>query len=366
MDYTATTLASMREYALTHRAAVEAVSTWIAVTTPLVDIPHTRWLSEPGHCWRRLPFDLIPDDGDVSLTPTWNDLLGRIEDRDASEAFKAWIGSLFAPGSYRQQYVWMYSAGGNGKGAITRFLHKVFGAGAHFLSNIPREPNQFWTSQLIGRRLVVVPDCDNAKFPSSGLFKTISGDDPITIEPKGKPAYTDTLDCKFMFTSNARPELTSMGADMRRAIYVELGGGATWEADFEDRLWSEGGAFLWGCVEAYKGLCADHRPIPVGENEALTTLVSSLEEPQAVAFERWFEKLDGAFVAREDMARIAEIEWPGKQGMYSKFKAWMERTHDVRVQRPRLPCGGRPYRYVGIRRKRAIGGTFASFVDRDD
>ena len=362
MRYMATTLAGRPEFAMTHRQGVEAVATWMAVTDPLKDVPYTRWLSERGHCWRRIPFDLVPNP-EGSLTPTWDGLLSRVSDQAALKSLVVWIGSLFFKESYRQQYVWIYGSGGNGKGAITRFLHKVFGGAAHFLSNIPREPNQFWTAQLLDRRLVVVPDCENAKFPSSGLFKTLSGDDPITIERKREAPFTAVLDGKFLFTSNRMPEVSSEAADIRRAIFVELGGGGTWDADFEKKLWAEGGAFLWDCITAYQAVCPDHCPIPVGDNENLLGWVSSIEETEEVIFDKWFEISPDDFVVPGDMKGILDIEWPHRRKPQMAFLEWLRRKHGVYKIRARVEFDGRQNRYQGIKMKIPLSSAKRSFYD---
>ncbi len=366
MRYTSLTLAAMPAYAMTHRQGVEAVATWISVTDPLRDVPYTRWLTEEGHCWRRIPFDLVPNDGPQSLCPTWDDLMGKVADKESLKAFLAWVGSLFFKESYRQQYVWIYSQGGLGKGAITRFLHNVFGMGAHFISTIPKNQDRFWTSQLVDKRLIVVPDCDNAKFPSSGLFKTLSGNDPITVEPKHRPAYTTVLDGKFLFTSNHLPELSSESADLRRAIFVELVGAAAWDPGFEDRLWQEGGAFLWDCIVAYAAMCPAHGPIPIGDNESLKAWVSTIEEAEEVIWEKWFELDPEKYVTAADMKKILEIEWPMRRKPQLTFLTWMLRVHGIRKGLKMIIGPSRSKVYPGIRLKLAPSQATRSFYDNDD
>ncbi len=354
MRFTAETLAAMPAYAMTNRQAKEAVATWVSLAKPLHDVRYTRWLSEEGHCWRRIPFDLVPNDGPVSLTPTWDALLERVSDKEALKAFIVWIGSLFYEGSYTQQYVWIHGQGGNGKGAITRFLHRIFGQGSHFISHIPREPNQFWTSQMLNRRIVIVPDCDNAKFPSSGLFKTLSGGDPITVERKQKDAYTAVLEAKFLYTSNSFPELSSGEADLRRAIFVNLGSKATWEQGFEERLWQEGGAFLWDCMTAYTIVCPAHGPIPIGGNELLEGWISSVEEVEEVVFDKWFEIDPLSHVVPGDMIRVLNVEWPHRRKPQTAFLEWMRRKYGVSKIRARLADGTRQNRYQGLKMKLGV------------
>lgn len=339
-------LDGMDGFCLTYRMALEATVSWRSRTEPLGKVPYTRWLTEEGYCWRRVPFDLTPDPGE-HMVPTWQKLLTKIESAAARESMMAWIGSLFFADSYRQQYVWIYGPGGNGKGCIGRFLHGIFGPCSHFLSNVPREPNQFWTAQFLNRRLVVIPDCENHAFPASGLFKTLAGGDPITIEQKHGQPYTAILDAKFLYTSNQLPSLSSENADMRRAILVRMEGNGTWESDFEAKLWAEGGAFLWHCITTYARLCPDHGPIQT-DSEDLLNWVSTLEEVEEVVFEKWFRVDPAGFVVPGDMAKVLETEWPRRRKPQVEFIKWLERTHGVRKVRIRLETDLRQNRYQGI------------------
>lgn len=332
------------EYCLSHAQSAEAMKVWRGLAKPIPRPETMRWLSERGACWRRIPFDLIQGE-----SPTWDRLLGKIADEDARTAVKAWIGSLFVPGSYRQQYVWIYGGGGNGKGCIARFLQRIFGAAAHFLSHIPKEPNQFFTSQLLNRRLVIIPDCENYSFPASGLFKTLSGGDPINIEKKGRDPYTELLDIMFFFTSNQLPNVSSERSDMRRAIFARMEDGGEWAPDFEEKLWAEGGAFLDHCIGLYAQMAPGRGPIKA-MNTDLKEWVSTLEEPYEEVFREWFTLDDGGFIKPADMQKSI-------RGLFEKrwqqlaFLSWLERSHGVRKKSAWGERG--PHCYPGIAFKRA-------------
>jgi hypothetical protein len=351
-DYARHHIRGLPEFLLTDDKAKSVREFWRNVTKPVGPITYTKCQSEPGLTWRRLPFDLEPDHL-ARLTPTWRSLFARIASPEARAALSAWVWSLFVPESYRQQYVWVYGGGGNGKGALARFLHRVFEASAHFVSHVPDEPNQFWTHQLVNKRLVIMPDCENYHFPSSGLFKTLSGGDPICIEPKNRPAYTAVLDCKFLFTSNQLPALSSGQSDMRRPIFVRLDGKGEWAPDFEERLWDEAGAFLWGCQQAYERLCPWHGPIPVNHEESeLKDWVHTLEEPFELVFDEWFVAGEGMYVVPGDMQKILKLSF-GKRGQQLEFLKWLDRTHGVRKKTVDLGGSLNHKRYVGVDTKKA-------------
>lgn len=336
------------EALLTARQAKEVLEFWRAVTAPIKEIPYVRFKSEPGPTFNRLPFDR-GDAFDETLTPTWNEIFGRIASPDAASSLYAWIGSLFHQSSYRQQYVWIYGGGGNGKGAIARFLHRVFGkAGAHFINHVPSEPNQFWTGQLVNKRLIVLPDCENYHFPTKGLFKSLSGDDPITVEPKQKAPYTALLECKFLFTSNQLPALSSERADLRRPIFVRLESGGEWSASFEDRLWDEAAAFLTNCLLVYDEACPTHGPIAVDHDASeLNNWVSTLEEPFEEFFEEWFTLDKCGRVTPADMQKVLKSVYT-RRGQQLEFMKWLDRTYQIRKKTVRLPDGGFAKSYAGI------------------
>lgn len=354
MSYCHNNLAGQPEYAFTHRRAVECMKTWKSFTPPMTQPPAVRFLSDQGYCWQRLPFDLVYD-----YTTHWDILLDGIKDQVQQRAIKAWIGSLFFDESYRQQYVWIWGSGGNGKGCIARFLKKVMGKSAHFISNIPKEPNQFWTRQFINKRLIVVPDCANYHFPASGLFKTLTGDDPIQMENKGGAHFSADIHCKFLFTGQEMPNLSSEHSDRRRAIFARLEAKPEWKAGFEDRLWEEGGAFLNSCIEIYKKECPDHGPIACG-NEDLDDWISTLEEPTEEFFNERFVLDPGGALTPTEMQDVLS-RFSHRRGPQLEFLKWLDRTHGVRKKNERLDGGGfrKFYRGISLIKKLPVLSSYA-------
>ena len=268
------------EWYLQMRHASEVVDQWIAIATPiqLAQIRHVRWATETGYAWRKLPWDASEGE-----TPTWDSLLARLSNMDA---FCAFVGSLMFDEARQHQYLWCYGVGGDGKGAINRWLANVFGR-AYRSKHPPAPQDRFWTYGLIGSRVVVLPDCNSRGFTSSGVFKALSGGDPVDVEAKGQMSFTVTLGCKFIFFSNSKPQISSEKADIRRIIYCEFTGQPEIAHDFEDRLWDEGGRFLTKCVNAYVSMCGGHGIIPSDQYE-VAQFVSENEEQFEDIFDRYF------------------------------------------------------------------------------
>lgn len=269
------------------RLANEITKVWKARQRPIPDeeIAPVRELSEKGKCWRRLPWDLA-----YGETPTFDEMMQRTTN---STALMAFIGSLLCAESDRQQYVWIWGEGRNGKGSLAQFLMRVLGQ-SYRAEVVPKQSNSnFWTAGLLGSRLVVFADCTDYRFPATGLFKSLTGGDAVRIERKGKDPQTMELCCKFLFLSNARPAITNTIADKRRAIYCEMG-----ELPPDTKLLStiaygalldsEGAAWLYKCRAIYVELAGDHCPIPVDET-ALEEVIAASEEPLDEIFDRLFE-----------------------------------------------------------------------------
>lgn len=298
------------------------------------EFPHTihpvLQLSEPGYTWHRLPFDFVPGD-----CPTWMELINRMTN---ASALVAWIGSLFDPQADRQQYVWLQGDGGDGKGSMVRALEKAIGPS--FGSEVvPKLENQFWTSGLLGKRLVVFPDTNKYGFPATGLFKSLTGGDMIRIERKRADSFTAHINCKFMFLSQFKPLLSNNTADLRRIIYCEVGRPSVdFGPRYEELLWEEIPEFLSLCLNQYRKVTQPRRPIPVDSSQAQDLLSISNTEYETV-WERHFETVRDqdqptnrrAFVSPTRIFEILKLHKLDKDFKNGRFYDWMQKIHGCEV-----------------------------------
>lgn len=211
------------------------------------DFPLAVWASDPRPAHHRLPFDPIPVDQLQNAAPLFAELMARTTN---ASGFMSWIGSLLDDRSQRQQYVWMHGAGGQGKGALMRALSSVFGNSVSS-EQPPNAADKFWTWGLLGKRFVIFPDCNNSSFVTSGLFKTLTGEDRVRIERKGGAIFSAELPCKYLFVSNNKPHLSSQASDMRRVIFCGVGPITGHVDRYEERLKAEVPAIMSACWWAY-------------------------------------------------------------------------------------------------------------------
>lgn len=328
------------DYQLDFKNAVEATRVWRCMATP-VEVKNISWPGEAGLAFRRMPWPL-----QSGAHPCFDELMSRISN---SHALKCFIGSLLNENSDMQQYVWLHGKGENGKGSLSRFLHKVLGD-AYSSQTPPQKNDKFWTSMLLGKRLVVFPDCNDQEFVTSGLFKSLTGGDPVRCEQKMQPAFTRIMTAKYMPISNNRPNLTSEKADQRRIIYCEIGAiECDADPEYETRLWAEGGPFLTSCMIAYAEACPKNGKIPVDKNDsALTDWVSTVEEKYETIFEQNFELDSNSYilpVAMQD--RLNEVLAKDAR-LHGDFRMWLERSHGIK-KATEHKMTGTPKVYRGVR-----------------
>jgi phage/plasmid-associated DNA primase len=372
LKYAAAALKESEDYQLTAKDADLAVDYW-SYETPAVKTPKMfLWPFEEGLCFARMPWR-----AEAGPTHTWEGMLARMTN---AEAFIDWIGSLFVEDSSLQDYCWVYGGGNDGKGAINRFLHRVFGP-AYRSKQPPRKDREGnWVSGLIGSRICVFPDCNNTSFVASGLFKSITGGDPVDAEPKFKDPFTVVLNAKYLFFSNERPSLSSERSDLRRIVYCEFSQPGEFDPDFEDKLWAEGGAFIHACITSYLSKYQSRKSIAASTNsDELAAWVLSLEDDFQAFFDEQFllnhenyrtweqirnlpsNTIDELTVKPSHMERILSARFPRKYDK-AQFRNWMERRFGIKHLKVRLDKDVKRF-YLGCRLKPMPSGSHLKLAE---
>lgn len=339
-------------FPFTVKKAKECALYWFNHTHRLeTEILPVAQASEIGYCYHRLTFDLK-----FGESPTWEEMFTRMSNYAAVAAF---IGSMLVHNSDRQQYCWIYGAGGNGKSAISRFLHRLFN-GAYRAEIVPDRQDKFWLRGLLGARCVVFPDTNNYNFPTTGLFKQVTGDDVVRMERKHADPFSAKLTCKLLFLSNQRPNITSEFSDVRRAIYCEMQpikGPVIPTHEYDEMLWKEAPSFLASCIDIYNSMCPSHGPIPV-KGEIVDELTADNEEEwiakarKMFAFESTDAKnsaktvADRAYISPESLQEILSNHGFSRAEKRS-FIAFLARRFGVKKTGVKVE-GQTEYRYLGL------------------
>ena len=326
------------------------VTAWLRGARQIEEPLSVAFNDDPRRTYLRLPWD-FDSNGE---TPIFDELFSRMTNAEAAKMF---IGSLFDDASFRQQYLYLFGGGQDGKGALVNFLLKVFQVTGSMLT-CPVDKrgsvvDKHWTASLQNLRLGVFDDLDVFTFLSSGFFKSLTGMGLVAVNPKNKKAYQTDLKMKFIITANRLPILTSTVADRRRAIICELDPPSELKAveTYESRMWKEGGFFLSKCIEAYKKAYPTHAPIVCDLSTVEELGRNHDDEFNAMLSEHFILGKDESIprltlynvLSDEDLGRKA---WTNNK--IGDFKAWLKVKHKVREQRISLEEGGRGKVYTGI------------------
>lgn len=309
-----------------------------------------RFIDEPGLCFHRIPFR----PGDEEKCPLFLEMMHNTTN---AEALKSFIGSLFMAASDRSQYVWIWGEGMNGKGALLRMLQRILN-GCFASETTPTPGNRFWTAGLLAKRLVAFPDCDNPEFPSSGFFKMLTGGDYVRIERKGQEPFSSQLDAKFIFMSNRQPILEANKADMRRAIFCEMGPIKEYIDRFEDKLWDEAPHIVAHCIIKYAETV--HNGIIMVDNKSFDEVTTVTADTMQSIFEQHFSycydpkaaaKYQPYVTGPEMQTILANGASLKKKAERSAFLAFLGTKYNVRNQTFRV-AGEKVIRgYLGVKAK---------------
>lgn len=250
--------------------------------------------SDGGLCFKRLPFDYRPY-STYKEPRHFLEFCGRSSDPDSLQAF---IGSLFVPDSYRQQYLYLFGHGSDGKGTLFNLLERMLGD-TYTAEDVPDRVAAFWSSGLIGKRLCVFPDLEDPSFPTTPRFRKLTGDDFIRVEEKFKKSYSTKIFTKFIFASNDELQMTSKKADQRRAIYIAMKSfEGRHDPDYLSRLWEEAPAIYALCLEKYKKMCPGHSPI-----------MQVIKEPIEFEAETILDDFFGRYFNNAPKGHVTGAEW---------------------------------------------------------
>jgi hypothetical protein len=245
----------------------------------------------------------------------------------------AFVWSCFEPRCRSRQFCYLYGPHGEeGKSTVLTVLYRLFGVAAVSLNNslTNGEMSARWLpAMLLGKRVVVWPDCKNPRFAMSEILRNIVSGDPVPIERKGEDPFTAILRVRLFIASNTAPEITDEGANSSRLLRVDVDKRLSDEAGWEDKLEQEMPYFLYACRAAYQELCPDHGAIRLG------TKAKKLITESATADSQWDEILQHVRIGETESCEAGTFQALCRQYRLSNteigyFKAYLLKKYGVK------------------------------------
>lgn len=131
---------------------------------------------------------------------------------DLVDMFRAYIYSLFVAENTSRQMLVLYGPGQTGKSTIMNALSLFFDRNNKSSDLVvPASPSsfgtEFFTSTLLGKRVMRLDDSDNPQIHTYTLVKKITGGDAIPINIKFGPMFRKTLNLKIIASLNCKLNL---------------------------------------------------------------------------------------------------------------------------------------------------------------
>lgn len=249
-----------------HDLAVKIAKTYLLRATPIDPPEMVRDVDEPGYCLHRHPYkllDAINADAVEGACPLFWDWTQRIVVN--REAVICWIGSLFVPDSYNQQYCILKGRGMDGKGALLNCLADFFGPlyASTFGEKVKGER---WTTSTHNKRLVAFPDAQKLEFLNSEVFKAITGGNPVPFRFLYQEEFSAPTAAKFLICTNEDVDVTGMFSDRRRRVYAEMVSAGSATPDYMEQLKEEAQIFFSWCQSEYLAKCNKGLPILIDDS----------------------------------------------------------------------------------------------------
>jgi len=186
-----------------------------------------RFLSEVISETRLCQIEIDEDDGlEEKIVRDEYRLMPNVEEINMLMEF---FGLLLVPVTKYQKILGLVGPKRSGKGTITRIMYKLLGRDNCTMPTLGSLASQGGMQSLIGRSAALITDASSGgkmDMPACvERLKQISGEDPVTIDPKHKsPIDLPKLPTRFCLTANSIQQLTDATAALAsRFLFAQTG-----------------------------------------------------------------------------------------------------------------------------------------------
>lgn len=261
------------------------------------------------YAWQRLSFDPTP----TACPDTFKQVLERTSAEEA-RSLVLYVGSLFDYTFPRTQYLYVWGDGNDGKSTLIAALASMFARQGVTTMRSGDFADRHSTTALERTRLLIFADQNNNSFMSTGAFKEMTGDDTLTINPKGQPRRNIRLHCKTVIASNFPPNLSGGRADERRILPVKLRSYTVGEDyGFVARFIGDACAIAQYCLAEFLAWKAEHpgKALPAAEVAMEQVRADSVESVAEGVVKDHFEFGPTLEITAAELARKVK-EWSGR------------------------------------------------------
>jgi len=151
-----------------------------------------------------LGYDFDPD----AKCPVWDQFLDSLWDgQEEKDLLHEWAGYCMTPDTDLQSFLWLVGVSRGGKGTIGKVLQSLIGR-QYSASATPREllHSGHALASLVDKRLLILPDTPRLSGADqknmTALVKSITGESPHLVNPKGVQQYEARFTLKMMLETN--------------------------------------------------------------------------------------------------------------------------------------------------------------------
>ena len=207
--------------------------------------------------YHRIPWEVDVETLRSKLGRSREELAKDIEQElgELTEVFKQWVGDRWVllyeivgytllAGEYPlNKAVMLVGSGKNGKSTYLGLLTRLLGSWnvvSVKLQELASDRVRFSAANLFGKLANVFADLPSEALRSTGLFKVLTGEDPVTADRKYRDPITFTNYAKMVYSTNELPKVYDMStAFWRRWLVVEFPNEFLPNEGFKRRLYNE-------------------------------------------------------------------------------------------------------------------------------
>ena len=297
---------------------------WRLITQPIEDPVILALADYEGLCYNRADFSYA-----ASNNPAKYEAIDRLlGDNMNVAAVKAFLGSILDPDADTQQTLVLHGEGQNGKSTLLNFIERSFEGAVTSSTSPSRGGMKNFTSSFVNKRVGMFPDADDLSFMRSQHFKMMTGGDLIPVDEKWGRRYTTRLSCKFVISSNKKPDLKGEKSDERRIIYYEMPQVARKDGRFLDKLLSQKEAIWRHLMDVYYEHSGPGGEIPVDAAQ-LDAVLEENSEQEAEFFNEFFRLETDGFVDMNTFNKCLRnyfgSTFAGTNAFKKSFDLWVRR-----------------------------------------